>query len=263
MNTKPIGIFDSGVGGLTVYKAIKEVLPNESLVYIGDTARVPYGSRGKETITSFSKQLLKTILSFEVKCVVIACNTISAVALTELQSISPVPLIDVIEPTVHYAAKHVRSSVGIIGTRATIESAVYSKKIRALKESIHIKEKACPLLVPLIEESIQNKHAIQDILEQYFVDLHDIDDLILGCTHYPLLRNEIQKVIGNDVSIIDSAHPTADSLKQILSDKSMLIRNGIPSYTLLFTDFSMHVKEFLKEYFAETQSNVSEIKLIE
>jgi glutamate racemase len=96
-----------------------------------------------------------------------------------------------------------------------------------------------------------------------FVDLHDIDDLILGCTHYPLLRNEIQKVIGNDVSIIDSAHPTADSLKQILSDKSMLIRNGIPSYTLLFTDFSMHVKEFLKEYFAETQSNVSEIKLIE
>lgn len=262
MNTQPIGIFDSGVGGLTVYKAVREILPQESLVYIGDTARVPYGSRGAETITQFSKQLLKTILTFDVKCIVVACNTISAVALAELQGLSPVPLIDVIEPTVQYAAEHVKNSVGIIGTRATIESGVYSKKIRALKENIHIKAKACPLLVPLIEESIQNKHAIQDILEQYFVDLHDIDDLILGCTHYPLLRHEIQKVIGNDVFIIDSAHPTAESLKQMLSDKKMLAINGIPSHTLLFTDFSTHVKEFLKEYFAETQGNVSEITLI-
>lgn len=262
MNTKPIGIFDSGVGGLTVYKAVREILPQESLVYIGDTARVPYGSRGAETITQFSIQLLKTILTFDVKCIVVACNTISAVALAELQALSPVPLIDVIEPTVQYAAQYVKNSVGIIGTRATIESGVYSKKIRELRKNILIKEKACPLLVPLIEEGINNAHTIQEILEQYFVDLHDIDDLILGCTHYPLLREEIQKAIGLQVNIIDSAHPTAQSLKQMLADTKMLSSEETPSHTLLFTDFSTHVKEFLKEYFAETQGNVSEVTLI-
>lgn len=227
MNNQPIGIFDSGIGGLTVAHAIINELPNENIIYLGDTARVPYGTRDKDVITEFALQLTAHLVRENVKALVIACNTISSTCLDEIKKASPVPVIDVIQPTVEEAvrvATNAPKGIGVIGTRATISSQVYDKAIKTLNPNISVYTQACPLFVPLAEEAFLDHAATKLIAEEYLAPLKTsgIDTLILGCTHYPLLKNIIQQTIGEEVTIIDSAVPTAQAVRNLLSSQNLL-----------------------------------------
>ncbi len=213
---KPIGVFDSGIGGLTVVKRLASVLPRESIVYFGDTARVPYGSKSNDTVIEYSIQNTKFLLSKNVKAVVVACNTASSVALPELRKRFDIPIIGVILPGADMAYKETRNGrIGVIGTRATINNAAYSNAIKEIDSNIEVFEKACPLFVPLVEEGWINHKATYEIAEEYLKELRekDIDTLVLGCTHYPILAGIIQEVIGKDVKLIDSGIATAEVVR--------------------------------------------------
>jgi glutamate racemase len=221
-----LGVFDSGVGGLTVAKAILELLPNESLLYFGDTARLPYGSKSPHTIIRYSRQIVKFLVSQQVKAIVVACNSASSTALETLISEFPdLPIVGVIKPGAQAALVDDTSGpIGVIGTKATIGSGVYSKAIKAIKKDIVIFSQPCPLLVPLIEEKLFDHPATQLLLQEYLEPLltAKIRKLILGCTHYPLLRNQIQTIVGRDIQVIDSATSTAEAIKQILSEQNLI-----------------------------------------
>ncbi len=238
MNNKSIGIFDSGIGGLTVTKEIVNLLPDESIIYLGDTARVPYGSRGKETITKFALQLTRFLLEKDVKFLVVACNTISAICLDKIQEISPIPVLGVIKPAVKKIVETTKSGrVGVIGTRATIASKIYEKEILTLNPRINVTSIACPLFVPIAEEGLGHSDISRLTAQHYLSQLKDIDTLHLGCTHYPLLKNVIREVVGESVTIIDSARPTAEELKNILTKSNLLNKSNIqPTATFYVTD---------------------------
>lgn len=225
IKNKPIGIFDSGVGGLTVVSEILRLLPGESLVYFGDVGRYPYGGRSKETITHFVRQDINFLLEHEVKFVIAACNSASAVALGTVQDEYDVDILGVIEPGARAAANHTRNKrVGIIGTKATISSDSYAKAIQKGNENIKVFSLACPLFVPLAEEAYIKKEAAYLIARDYLkalVDV-DIDTLVLGCTHYPLLKDVIGRVMGSKVRLIDSAEETAREVAAVLSLKDLL-----------------------------------------
>lgn len=236
MKTAPIGIFDSGIGGLTVAKEIIRVLPHESIIYLGDTARVPYGTRDKKTITQFSLELAKFLLKQKVKVLVVACNTISATCLSQIQKISPVPVIGVIDATVQEALEDTNTRViGVIGTRATINSKAYEKSIKKLNIKVKIVSQACPLFVPLAEEGFISHPASKLIADEYLkiYKSSKADTLILGCTHYPILALLIQSAVGKKVKSIDSALPTAKALKKLLQEKN-LFNNGSKKPKLKF-----------------------------
>lgn len=210
MKNKPIGIFDSGIGGLTVVKEIVKLLPNENIIYLGDTARVPYGTRGKETVTEFALELTRYLLSQDVKFLVVACNTITATCFDKIQEISTVPVIGVIEPAVKKIIKTSSTKrVGVIGTAATINSKVYEMKIKKLDPNFYVQSITCPLFVPIAEEGLANSNIANLTAKHYLKYLKNIDTLHLGCTHYPLLKNVIQDNIEKGVTIIDSADPPA------------------------------------------------------
>ncbi len=219
----PIGVFDSGIGGLTVVKEIINILPNEKIIYLGDTARVPYGNRSKEAIEKFALEMVNFLLKKKVKILVVACNTISATCLDAIKKKSPVPVIGVIEGTVEEAAKEAKT-IGVIGTSATISSGVYTKTIKELNPQVIVYSQACPLFVPLAEEGLINYKATELIARKYLEKFKNkkIDTLILGCTHYPILKKIIQKTVGKKVKLIDSAKPTAKKLKQILIEKDLI-----------------------------------------
>lgn len=251
MSNNPIGVFDSGIGGLTVVKEIIRVLPSESIVYLGDTARVPYGTRSKEAVTKFALELVDFLLKREVKCLVVACNTISATCLDEIIRISPVPVLGVIDPTIEFALKATKNNkIGVIGTTGTINSQAYEIKIRKGDSKIKVKVVACPLFVPIAEEGLDNHRATRLIAEKYLSNFknNDIDTLILGCTHYPLLYKTIRGVIGRKVSIIDSAKPTAEKLKEILTGKNILAKSK-PKYEFYVTDAPQRVLEVASRFF--------------
>lgn len=205
VNKRPIGVFDSGLGGLTVVKELMRALPSEDIIYIGDTARVPYGPRGVETIKVFSEENVKFLIRRKVKLIIIACNTSSAVAATYLKNkFKNIPIFEVISPTAKEAVKDgVR--IGVIGTRATVASAAYEKGIKKLSPKAKVFSKACPLLVPFIEEGEVKNPALKLVIKDYLKCLKEskIDTLIMGCTHYPIVKNIIQKEIGKGVNIID------------------------------------------------------------
>src|SRR5688572_27764858 len=212
MNRAPIGIFDSGIGGLTVARAIYERLPGESTIYFGDTARVPYGPKSPDTVRRYSLEILRWLLDQGVKAVVIACNTSTAHALDALQAESPVPVIGVIEPGARAAAAASRGGpVGVIGTAGTIASNAYAKAIRRARPNARVEQRACPLFVPLVEEGWFEHPAAELIAREYLGPLHDagVDALVLGCTHYPLLKPLLQRVMGAGVRLIDSGEETA------------------------------------------------------
>lgn len=245
MNNQPIGIFDSGVGGLTVAKEIIEALPNENIVYLGDTARIPYGTRGKEVIQSFATELVEFLLKQKVKYLVAACNTISATCLSEIQAISPVPILGVIKPAAREAVETTKSKkIGVIGTRATVGSKVYEKEIAELDPSIEVTVQACPMFVPIAEEALGRHEIAQIMAKEYLSKFHNsgIDTLILGCTHYPLLKEAIQEVVGNQVTLVDSARPTANLLKSELKN-SNLLNEGEGSRKFFVTDAPERVYE--------------------
>jgi glutamate racemase len=224
MNAAPIGIFDSGIGGLTVARAIYDRLPGESTIYFGDTARVPYGPKSPETVRRYSLEIMHWLLGQGVKAVVIACNTSTAHALETLQAESPVPVIGVIEPGARAAAAATRGGpVGVIGTAGTIASNAYAKAIRRVKPGARVEQRACPLFVPLVEEGWFEHPAAELIAREYLTPLHavGVDALVLGCTHYPLLKPLLERVMGSGVRLIDSGQETAAVVAATLEERGL------------------------------------------
>ncbi len=216
---QPIGVFDSGIGGLTVVGALRALLPNESIFYLGDTARVPYGGKSAATVQRYSLEIAKMLLGENAKTVVVACNTASALALPRLKETLPVPVTGVILPGARAALEKTRSGhIGVIGTLATIGSGAYERALRALNPDVHVTARACPLLVPLIEEGWLESPVTDQIIGQYLAPLMEdgIDTLVLGCTHYPLLRNAIARVAGEKIALVDSAQNCALAVRDLL-----------------------------------------------
>lgn len=231
MNSAPIGIFDSGIGGLTVARALYERLPQESTVYFGDTARVPYGPKSPETVRRYSLEILDWLLTQGVKAVVIACNTSTAHALETLQAASPVPVIGVIEPGARAAAAASGAGpIGVIGTAGTIASNAYARAIRRRRPDARVEQVACPMFVPLVEEGWFEHPAADLIAREYLEPLRrtGADTLVLGCTHYPLLKPLLQRVMGAEVRLIDSGEETASAVEQVLRRASLAAPPGPP-----------------------------------
>lgn len=221
----PIGVFDSGVGGLTVVREIMRQIPNEKIIYFGDTARVPYGNKSKETVTRYSQQIVRFLRTFDVKTIVVACNTASAYALEELEKDSDIPMIGVVKPGAKAASEVTRNGkIGVIATAATISSRIYNQYITELNRDVTIYEKACPLFVPLVEEGLWVDPVTDEIARRYLTELIDldIDTLILGCTHYPLIRSTLGRIMGEDVNLVNPAYETAVELKELLQEKGLL-----------------------------------------
>ncbi len=217
----PVGVFDSGVGGLTVVREIIRQLPSENIVYFGDTARVPYGSKSKNTIIRFSEQIIRFLKTKQVKTIVIACNTASALALDTVREEFDVPIMGVVIPGARAAVEAtIHQKVGVVGTDATVRSGMYTKVIREMNPQIQVLEKACPLFVPLVEEGFKEHVVTREIIEYYLESMRatDIDAMILGCTHYPLLRSKIRAYMGEKIQIVNPAYETAMDLKQLLRE---------------------------------------------
>ena len=220
----PIGVFDSGRGGLTVAREILRQLPNEKIVYFGDTARVPYGSKSKETVIRYSRQIVRFLLTKKVKAIVVACNTASAFALEELEKEFDIPIIGVIKPGAKTAVENtITKRIGVIGTEGTIRSAIYSEIIHEYDREAIVLGKACPLFVSLVEEGWLHDTVTDEVASRYLSEFknRDIDTLIMGCTHYPLLRSTIMKTMGEEVFLVNPAYETAASLKRLLERKGI------------------------------------------
>ncbi|MCX7927647.1 MAG: glutamate racemase [Candidatus Omnitrophica bacterium] len=249
---KPIGVFDSGVGGLTVVKELIKVLPYEDLIYFGDTARVPYGIKSQETVIKFSIENILFLLNQDVKLICVACNTVSSLALPIIRHHFKVPIVGVLSPAVReavYATKN--KKVGVIGTRGTINSGAYEREIKQLDPRIKVFAVACPLFVPFAEEGFLSGPAVSYVAEKYLAPLkkQNVDTLILGCTHYPLLKPLIQEVMGKNVTLIDSAKQVALEVREILSREKQLKVAGKGRQQFFVSDnpewFSNLAKQFL------------------
>jgi len=236
-NNSPIGIFDSGIGGLTVYSAIKHCLPAESLVYLGDTARVPYGTKSDETVVRYALEDAAFLEGRGVKAIVVACNTASAVALPALRERCGVPVVGVVEPGARAAMKASSSKrVGVIGTRATIASDAYGEALRALDNGVHVASAVCSLFVPIVEEGWLDGAITEDVVRRYVSELKqaDIDTLILGCTHYPLLKGAIGRVMGDGVVLVDSGEATASEIAAVLDEQGSMADGAQDQPDLVF-----------------------------
>lgn len=227
----PIGVFDSGIGGLTVARALHQRLPHEQILYFGDTARVPYGVKSVETINTFAGQITDFLIARQVKLLIVACNTMAAVAVETIHSRSPVPVVDVIEAGAAAAPDVTRNSrIGVIGTLATVASGAYESAIRRYLPTAKVFSQSCPLFVPLVEEGWLNHPATRLAAHEYLETLlaEDIDSLVLGCTHYPLLRPLLQEVVGPAVRLVDSAATVAEQAAKLLEQNSLLNRGAKP-----------------------------------
>lgn len=221
-----IGVFDSGVGGMTVARAIEKLLPNNRLIYFGDVARTPYGSKSPETIIEYSRQNTEFLLSKGAKIIIVACNSAASVASDVLKNEFSVPIFEVITPAVEKVVATTKTGrIGIIGTRATIKSGVYEEKLKAVDSQFQIFSQACPLLVPLVEEGWLNKRETKMIIKRYLHSLKskNVDTFVLGCTHYPLLKKLIQPRIGKRVNVIDSSEEIAADLKKFLESNPEIV----------------------------------------
>ena len=221
----PIGVFDSGVGGLTVVSEIMRQLPGENLVYFGDTARVPYGSKSKKTVLKYSKQIVRFLKTKNVKAIVVACNTASALALDEIAEELDIPIIGVVKPGAKMAVETTKTgNVGVIGTESTVKSGIYNDYIRELDSDVTVVSKPCPLFVPLVEEGLLEDRVTDAIVGRYLrvMKEYKVDSLVLGCTHYPLISNAIERFMGKRVKLVNPAFETAKSLKELLTEQGML-----------------------------------------
>ena len=247
----PIGVFDSGVGGLTVMKEIMYQIPNEKIIYFGDTARVPYGNKSKDTVLRFSRQIVRFLKTQEVKAIVIACNTASAYALPDIEKEIDIPIIGVVRPGAKVAAQVTQNGkVGVIATEGTINSHIYADYIKKINAQATVIGKACPLFVPLAEEGLWEDPVTDEIARRYLAELIDIgiDTLILGCTHYPLIRNTIGRIMGDRVTLVNPAYETARELKELLQEKDLLNdethRRGEEPYRFFVSDGAEKFKIF-------------------
>jgi glutamate racemase len=224
VNPRPVGVFDSGIGGLTVVRELLHQLPHEHLLYVGDTARVPYGNKSPETVRRYSREILRWLLERDVKMVVVACNTASAHALDELRRLAPVPVEGVVGPGARAAVAASRTGhIGVIGTAGTVRSGAYERAIGALAPEARVVQQACPLFVPLVEEGWLDRPATRLIAEEYLAPLvaQRVDALVLGCTHYPLLKPLLREVLGTGIALIDSAEETARAVGTELAESGL------------------------------------------
>lgn len=265
--SRPIGVFDSGMGGLTVLSALAKALPNESFIYLGDTARVPYGSRSPRTILRYSREVAGKLLAYDVKMIVIACNTVTAHAEDILTSELPVPVVGVIRPGAKAAAARSHAGrVGIAGTRSTIKSGAYEKELRKLKPDFNLFSKACPLFVPLVEEGWLEKKVTKQVIHEYFSELvrEEVDAVILGCTHYPLLMKAISGEYPQ-LDLIDSSVETALAVKEELETLGLKHPQAESSgeIRILLTDVTDHIESLEKLFLGMAFQSVEEIQIEE
>lgn len=264
---RPVGVFDSGVGGLTVFQEIERILPYESLLYLGDSARVPYGTKSPATVTRFSLEAADHLVERGIKALVVACNTATAAALPKLQQRLSIPVVGVIEPGARAAASITRGTIGVIATEGTVRSAAYTAAIHAIDPDIRVIEQACPLFVPLAEEGWANTRVAQEVAEIYLAPLLDagIDTLVLGCTHYPILKNTIRKVVGDRVALVDSAETTARALVDALSQSGLLA--GIPNvrrhldHHFLVTDAAERFRKVAEEFLDRRIDRLEQVQI--
>lgn len=262
MKRMPIGIFDSGVGGLTVMRQIMNELPHESILYLGDTARVPYGIRSPETVVRYSIENAEFLSSKGIKLLVIACNTASSVSLQTLRERLDIPVVGVIEPGAREAVRSTRTKrIAVIGTETTIRSGAYERAIKDIDRTIDVKGIACPLFVPLVEEGWLNGDVVRLVAERYLSQLKydSFDTLVLGCTHYPMIKDVIADVVK--VRLIDSAIETAKEVKQILMDGDMLNYGNRPVREFFVTDAPEKFREMGSRFLGHDITDVSKIKL--
>ncbi|MDF2549447.1 MAG: glutamate racemase [Chlamydiales bacterium] len=257
MDSRPIGIFDSGVGGLTVFKAIQALLPHESLVYFGDTARAPYGPKAEPTVVRYSLENARFLSQFDIKLLVIACNTASAFASKAVRSQVAMPVVEVISAGVSAVLEKASCRAGLVGTKGTIASGLYQKKLLAAAPKLHLFAKACPMLVPLIEERLFSHAATELFLKEYVAPLKElgIDTLLLACTHYPLLLPLFQRELGPSVSIIDSAEATASLVQKTLRQLSLQAPPSSPSspfYRFYASDDPGHFSDLASLFLQQT-----------
>ncbi len=262
--SRAVGVFDSGVGGLTVVKELIRQLPHENIVYFGDTARVPYGIKSKETIIRFSIENILFLLKQDVKLICVACNTVSSIALPVIRNHFKVPIVGVIAPGAReavYATKNKR--IGVIGTKATILSRAYEKEINSLDAKIRVISQPCPLFVPFVEEGWINERAVLDVAKAYLEPLRKagIDTIILGCTHYPLLKPVIKKVMGGGVNLIDSAKQVATEVKQILTHDGLLASCRRPERSFYVSDGPGWFSGLAKRFLGHSIKNVTKVSL--
>lgn len=254
---QPIGIFDSGVGGLTVAKEIKKLLPHENLIYFGDTKHLPYGDKSREAIVGYVTKITKFLLEKNCKAIVIACNSATANALKEVLEVvdGKVPVIDVINPVAEKVAFEIHTNVGVIATKATVNSGLYRKSIRKHNKFIKVDELATPLMVPAIEEGFKNHPITHAIIYNYLSNqkLKNIETLILGCTHYPLLIDEIKQFYGNRVRVIDSPKIVANQLKIILEQNHLSnLHNNSPEFHFYLSDITKNFEKISKKFFGNS-----------
>jgi glutamate racemase len=248
----PIGVFDSGVGGLTVVKEIRELLPNESIIYVGDTARVPYGNKSPETIQEYATQITRFLVEKKVKAVVVACNTATAYSLDRLRELFSIPLLGVIEPGVGAALSATRGGrIGIIGTVGTIQSHAYQNALLKARPDLSIQALATPLLVPLVEEDWLDHPATDLILKEYLQSMmkENVDTLVLGCTHYPLLKPRLQSIVQDQMTLVDSAENMAKALKSTLESHGLLNSGKERGNTRIYvTDYSPRFRTLAERF---------------
>lgn len=251
INRAPIGVFDSGVGGLTVVKEIMNQIPGESIIYFGDTARLPYGSKSKETVIRYTRQIVRFLINKDVKAIVVACNTASAFALETVKGEVDIPIIGVVTPGAKVAAETTKNGrIGVIGTEGTIRSGIYSEILSKTNPKVEVFGKACPLFVPLVEEGLIDDPVTTEMAGRYVSVLMDkqIDTLVLGCTHYPLLRKTIRKVVGDDINLVNPAYETAKTLAEVLE------RHGLNNDSNPKTNHKFYVSDGAEKFkkFANT-----------
>lgn len=248
MNKKAIGVFDSGLGGLTAVRRLREVLPAEDIVYLGDTGRVPYGGRSHETIVRYAKEDFAFLLGFDIKAIVVACGTVSTVALPDIAGNYELPVVGVVEPAAKKAVSvSKKRRIGLIATKASVASGSYEREIARIDPSCKVFSQACPLFVPLVENGRVElgDPVIETVAEEYLSPLKEleIDTLILGCTHYPLIRNIISSIMGPEVTLVDTGGETAETVARILSETDALAENGIGKCRCFVTDSVESFKE--------------------
>ncbi len=258
--SRPIGVFDSGVGGLTVFREIARALPGESLIYLGDSARVPYGTKSPGIVTRYALEAARHLIGRNIKMLVVACNTATAAALPTLRETLTIPVIGVVEPGARAAVERTQGRIGVIATEGTVNSRAYTKAIQSLDPNVDVIESPAPLFVALAEEGWANTHVAREVAEIYLEPLIDagIDTLVLGCTHYPILRGTIESVVGDKVAIVDSAETTAVCVQQDLKSRNT---SGKASYEFLVTDAEERFRRIAAEFLEREIENLQLVSL--
>ena len=266
----PIGVFDSGVGGLTVAREIMRQIPQERIVYFGDTARVPYGSKSTDTLIRYTRQIIRFLKTRGVKAIVVACNTASAVALEAVKDELDIPIIGVVRPGARVAVASTKNKkIGIIGTETTVNSQMYTKLIQGMDDQMQVIGKACPLFVPLVEEGWTKDPVTEEVARRYLADLQksEIDTLILGCTHYPLLRHMVGDIMGESVTLVNPAYETAVELRALLEREGIandgVNRNFENPYEFFVSDLADKFKVFANSILPCDVTSIKKINIEE